>query len=98
MLITTSYTGTSITVTFWGTERFDAVRSVTGPRTRLRDVTTRYVQREDCTATDGERGLDIVVTRVFEQRGKVVRREDSRTRHQPEPRFVCGPPPTATTD
>ncbi len=66
VLVDTSYTDTSITVTFWGTKRFDAVRSVTGPRTRLRDFTTQYVQRDDCTATDGEQGFDIVVTRGFE--------------------------------
>lgn len=94
VLITTSYTGTSITVTFWGTERFDEVRSVTGPRTRLRDFDTQYVQRDDCTATAGEQGFDIVVTRVFVDGGREVRREDFKTRYKPEPRFICGPPPT----
>ena len=94
VLIDTSYTGTSITVTFWGTKRFDEVRSVTGPRTRLRDFETRYVEREDCTATDGEQGFDIVVTREFVQDGRVVEREPFRTRYKPEPEFICGPPPT----
>lgn len=93
VLITTAYTGTSVTVTFWGSRRFDEVRSVTGPRTRLRDFGTQYVQRPDCTATQGERGFDIVVTRVFEDGGREVRREDFRTRYKPEPRFICGPPP-----
>ena len=91
--IDTSYTDTSITVTFWGTKRFDEIRSVTGPRTRLRDFGTEYVQRDDCTATDGEKGFDIVVTRVFVDDGREVRREDFRTRYKPEPRFICGPPP-----
>jgi vancomycin resistance protein YoaR len=94
VLVDTSYTDTSITVTFWGTKRFDEVRSVTGPRTRLRDFDTQYVQREDCTATSGEQGFDIVVTREFVQDGQVVRREPFRTRYKPEPRFVCGPPPS----
>ena len=94
VLIDTSYTGRSITVTFWGTKRFDEVRSVTGPRTRLRDFDVQYVQRDDCTATEGEQGFDIVVTREFVQGGQVVRREPFRTRYKPEPKFVCGPPPT----
>ena len=93
VLITTAYTGTSITVSFWGTRRFDEVRSVTGPRTRLRDFTTQYVQRKDCTASQGERGFDVVVTRVFVDGGRTVRREDFRTRYKAEPRFICGPPP-----
>lgn len=93
VLITTAYTGTSITVTFWGTKRYDDVRSVTGPRTRLRDFPTQYVQRDDCTATEGEKGFDIVVTRVFVDGGREVKREDFKTRYKPEPRFICGPPP-----
>jgi vancomycin resistance protein YoaR len=96
VLVQTSYTDTSITVTFWGTKRFDEVRSVTGPRTRVRDFDTQYVQREDCTATSGEQGFDIVVTREFVRGGRVVEREPFRTRYKPEPRFVCGPPPSGT--
>jgi len=94
VLVDTSYTGTSITVTFWGTKRFDEIRSVTGPRTRLRDFETQYVERDDCTATSGEQGFDIVVTREFVQGGQVVAREPFRTRYEPEPNFVCGPPPS----
>ncbi len=94
VLVDTSYTGTSITVTFWGTKRFDEVRSVTGPRTRLRDFDTQYVTRPDCTATSGEQGFDIVVTREFVVGGQVVRREPFSTRYKPEPEFICGPPPT----
>jgi hypothetical protein len=63
------------------------------PRTRLRDFDVQYVQRDDCTATDGEQGFDIVVTREFVKGGQVVAREPFRTRYKPEPKFVCGPPP-----
>ncbi len=93
VLIDTSHTGTSITVTFWGTKRFDEVKALAGPRTRLRDFETRYVQRPDCTRTAGERGFDIAVTRVFVDGGVEVRREEFQTRYLPEPRFICGPPP-----
>ena len=86
---------TPITVAFWGAKRFDEVASVTGPRTRLRDFTTQYVQRPDCTASAGGTGFDIVVTRVFRKGGREVGREDFRTRYKPEPKFVCGPPPGA---
>ena len=93
VLIKTSYTGTSITVTFWGTRRFDRVKALTGPRTRIRDFGTEYVDREDCTATEGEKGFDIVVTRVFVDGGREIRRERFTTRYKPEPRFICGAAP-----
>jgi vancomycin resistance protein YoaR len=93
VLIKTRYTGTSITATFWGTRRFDEVKAVAGPRTRLRDFGTEYVDREDCTATQGEKGFDIVVSRVLVQGGRETGRERFKTRYKPEPRFICGPPP-----
>ena len=94
VLVDTATTGTSVTVTFWGTRRFDEIRAVTGPRTRIRDFGTQYVQREDCSPGNGAVGFDIVVTRVFVQGGREVEREDFTTRYKPQPRFVCGPPPS----
>jgi vancomycin resistance protein YoaR len=93
VLITTSYTARSITVTFWGTKRYD-VESVTGPRTRVRPFGTEYVDRPDCTKSAGAEGFDIVVTRVFKDlAGHVLRRQPFKTRYLPEPHFVCGKPP-----
>ncbi len=92
VLVTTSYTSTSVTVTFWGTKRYD-ISSVTGPRTRIRPFGKEYVDRPDCTPASGEEGFDIVVTRVFSQGGRVIRREPFRTRYLPEPNFICGKPP-----
>ena len=93
VLIDTSYTGTSITVTMWGTKRFDEVRSVAGPRTRVREAEVQYIERPDCIAGNGGEGFDIVVTRVFVAGGREVTREDFTTRYLPQPKFVCGPPP-----
>ena len=92
VLITTSYTATSITVTFWGTPRFQ-VTSESGPRTRVKPFGIEYVDRPDCTASVGAEGFDIRVTRVFSVGGRVVRREPFTTRYLPEPHFICGPPP-----
>jgi vancomycin resistance protein YoaR len=92
VLVKTSYTGRSVTVTFWGTKRFD-IESVTGPRTRIRPFGKEYVDRPDCTPASGADGFDIVVTRVFKRGGVVVRREPFKTRYLPEPNFICGPPP-----
>ncbi|MCY7365763.1 MAG: VanW family protein, partial [Frankiaceae bacterium] len=93
VLIDTSYTGTSITVTMWGTKRFEEVRSVTEPRTRVREAEVQYIERPDCIAGKGGEGFDVVVTRVFVAGGREVTREDFTTRYLPQPKFVCGPPP-----
>ena len=93
VLIKAAYTGTSITVTFWGTKRFDEVRSLSGPRTRVRDSVVRYDERAVCSSTRGGQGFDITVTRVFMNGGAEVAREDFNTRYLPQPRVICGPPP-----
>jgi vancomycin resistance protein YoaR len=93
VLIKTSYTSRSITVTFWGTKRYE-IDSVTGPRTRVKPFGKEYVDRPDCTPSEGAEGFDIVVTRVFKDlAGNVLRREPFKTRYLPEPHFICGPPP-----
>jgi vancomycin resistance protein YoaR len=97
VLVTTSTTGTSVTVTFWGTKRFE-IDAVKGPRTRIRPFEKRYVQRDDCTAAEGHEGFDITVTRIFKRGGAVVKREKFFTRYEPEPNFICGPPPPGTPE
>jgi vancomycin resistance protein YoaR len=93
VLIKTSYTERSITVTFWGTKRYD-ISSESGPRTRVKPFGKEYVDRPDCTPSEGAEGFDIVVTRVFKDlSGNVLRREPFKTRYLPEPHFICGPPP-----
>ena len=92
VLIKTSFTATSVTVTFWGTKRYD-ITSESGPRTRVKPFGTEYVDRPDCTRSAGAEGFDIVVTRVFSVGGHVVKREPFKTRYLPEPHFVCGKPP-----
>ncbi len=93
VLVLTSYTSTSITVTFWGKKRYE-ISSVSGPRTRIKPFGKEYVDRPDCTSSSGAEGFDIVVTRVFSQGGKVVRRQQFRTRYLPEPNFICGKAPS----
>lgn len=92
ILIRASTTGTSVTVSFWGTKRFD-VQALQGPRTRVTTASPRYITRSGCIPGPGEAGFDIVVTRVFLQGGREVRRQTFFTRYQPEPQFICGPPP-----
>jgi vancomycin resistance protein YoaR len=94
VLIRATSTGTSVTVAMWGTKRYD-IRAIEGPRTRVTTAETRYIDRPSCQPGSGGQGFDITVTRVFEQGGREVKREQFETRYLPQPRFVCGPPPSA---
>ncbi len=93
VLVTTSTTGTSVTVTFYGTKRYE-VAALKGPRTNVKPFEKQYVTREDCTAASGHEGFDVVVTRVFRQGGSEVKRQRFFTRYKPEPNFICGPAPS----
>jgi vancomycin resistance protein YoaR len=93
VLVDTSYTGTSITVTLWGTKRYDEVVSLSSGRSRIRSFGTEYVTRSDCTASPGMVGFDITITRVMKKGGAEVARDSYSHRYTPEPRFICGPPP-----
>ena len=92
ILIDTSYTSTSITVSMWGTKRYD-IETVWGPRTNPTLPKTVYLQDPTCIATDGLPGFQQEAWRIFKQGGKEVKRQRFFWRYDPEPKFVCGPPP-----
>ncbi|GAA2596727.1 VanW family protein [Dactylosporangium fulvum] len=93
ILVDTATTDSSITVTLYGTRRFDEITTQYGPRTKVVQPKTEYLQEEDCNPTDGEPGFQQEAFRVFKKDGKEVRRQRFFWRYDPEPHFVCGPPP-----
>jgi vancomycin resistance protein YoaR len=95
VLIQTSYTNTSLTVTFWGTKRYD-IESISGPRVNVKPFTTRYNPKPGCESASGREGFDIDVWRVFKQGGKELKREKFFTRYLPEPHIICGAKPSGT--
>lgn len=97
ILIDTSYTDSSITVTLWGTKRYD-VKTEYGPKTDETQPETVYlVDEEDCNPTSGIPGFAQTAYRVFYQGGNEVKRERLFWRYNAEPRFICGPDPAAAT-
>lgn len=93
VVIDTSYTDTSITVSFWSTKRYD-IESVSEEPTNSRPIETVYLENEpDCYPTEGILGFDIVVWRIFKQNGAEVKRERIFTKYDAEPKFICGPKP-----
>ncbi len=85
--------GGSITVTFWGTKRYE-VESVSSDRYNVR---TPVVQDKpddgSCSPQGGANGFDITVTRIFQDpvTGDRVGTEDFRTRYAAEPVIRCVP-------
>ncbi len=94
VLIDTATTDTSITVTLYGTKRWE-VTAEYGPRTKTVQPTTTYLREPDCNPTDGLPGFTQEAFRVFKQDGKEIRRQRFAWRYDPEPRFICGTAPAA---
>ena len=92
ILIQTSYTGTSITVTFWGTKYYE-ITSTSSARYAFTSGGTRYNTRADCEPASGNQGFQIDVTQTFKQNGVVVKTKTLHTKYDPEPVIICGPPP-----
>jgi vancomycin resistance protein YoaR len=94
ILVDTSYTGTSITVSFWAS-RWVTVESVTGPRSRptSADTITRRNPAlppgtQKVIQAGGTPGFDVTVTRILRFPDGREAREDFKTRYLPEPRIV----------
>jgi vancomycin resistance protein YoaR len=95
IVITTSYTGTSLTVTFWGTKHYDVTSSASA-RYSPTTAGIRYNPRTDCEAAAGEPGFQVDVTQTVKQNGVVVQTNHLHTRYDPEPIIICGPSPSPT--
>ena len=80
--MTTSYTGTSLTVTFWGTKYYD-ITSTSSARYAPTTTGTVYNPRPDCEAAAGEGGFQIDVTQTFMQNGVVVKTNHLHTKYDP---------------
>jgi vancomycin resistance protein YoaR len=89
VLVDAVWTPTSITVSLFGTKRFD-IETVYGPRTNHSAPATVPLNEADCNPTDGIPGFRQEAWRVFKQDGREVKRERFVWHYRAEPRFVCG--------
>ncbi|KQX78297.1 VanW family protein [Streptomyces sp. Root1310] len=85
-------TDTSVTVTFLGTRKYDEIKSVTGPRTHVRQPERKVSTDEKCVPQTPLEGFDVTVDRVFSQDGREVRREPFRTHYTPRDEIICQAP------
>lgn len=84
-------TDTSVTVTFLGTKKYDAVEAVKGPRTNVKEPGTREGAKEKgkCVPQTPLEGFDVAVDRIFKNDGKEVKRETFKTRYVPRDEVIC---------
>jgi vancomycin resistance protein YoaR len=90
ILIDTVWAPTSITVSIFGTKRYD-IETVYGPRTDRTSPATIPLNEADCNPTDGIPGFRQEAWRVFKKDGQEVKRERFSWTYRAEPRFTCAP-------
>lgn len=73
---------------FWSTKRYD-ISSETSDRYDVRDFKTMHDSGPECIDMPGAQGFSIDVWRVFEQNGRVMRRQRFHSVYQPEPKLIC---------
>jgi vancomycin resistance protein YoaR len=89
--IDTAWTPGTITVTFYGTKRYE-IQSISSDRYNARSpVVQEKPDDGSCKPQAGSTGFDITVTRVFRDlaTGAEVQREDFQTRYAAEPVIRC---------
>ncbi|MGY2067662.1 VanW family protein [Blastococcus sp. SYSU DS0619] len=91
--VDTAWTPSSLTVTFYGTPRYE-IQSVSSDRYNLRQpVVQDKPDSPTCEPQAGSVGFDITVTRIFRDlaTGAELRREPFQTRYAAEPIINCVP-------
>ncbi|MEU3610292.1 VanW family protein [Streptomyces sp. NPDC035033] len=87
--IAASATDSSVTITFYGTKKYDSVEAVAGPRTNVTEPGKREATGEKCVPQEPLEGFDIAVDRVFKNGGQEVKRETFKTHYTPRDEVVC---------
>ncbi|MFG3087998.1 VanW family protein [Streptomyces antibioticus] len=79
----------SVTINFLGTKKYDAITSVTGPRTNIHQPAHKVNNTPACVPQTPLEGFDVEVDRVFHQNGKEVKREPFHTHYTPRDEIIC---------
>jgi vancomycin resistance protein YoaR len=96
--VDTAWTPGTITVTFYGTKRYD-IESISGNRVNVRQPAVQEKPDDGtCHPQAGNQGFDITVTRVFKDLGSgaEIKRENFQTHYAAEPIIRCIPPAPGT--
>lgn len=98
VFITAGTTPTSMTVSFWGTPKYDKIVAESGLRTNVVPFSKLYNEDPACEPQSGIDGFTITVDRVFYEGGQETRREPITTTYKPAPKVICGEKPKKKGD
>ncbi|MFF9474323.1 VanW family protein [Streptomyces roseolus] len=87
--IAASATDSSVTITFYGTKKYDSVEAEAGPRTNVTKPEKREATGEKCVPQEPLEGFDIAIDRVFKNGGEEVKRQTFKTHYTPRDEVVC---------
>ncbi|WP_248958129.1 VanW family protein [Sphaerisporangium perillae] len=90
VLIKASYTGTSVTVALWSTQKYDRIDADTSEHSSPTQPETVTDSEPGCLPMQGTPGFTVTVTRVFLKDGKVFKKDRARTtEYAPAPKVIC---------
>ncbi len=90
VLVRATVTGTKLTVSLWGTRRYDKVRAITARPRALTSFRTETHGDSGCLPMAGHKGFTTTVTRVFYRDGAEVGRDQGQNvTYAPQPKVTC---------
>jgi len=88
ILIQASVTGSDLSVTLWGTKRWD-IEAVKGPRRNVVKPKVIVDAKKDCVPQQPTPGFDVTVTQIFKKNGAQVKQVGFNTHYIPEDTVTC---------
>ena len=88
ILISSYLKGNDLTVTFYGTKKWD-IEAVKGPRRNIVQPKTIVDNRPGCVPQSPNAGFDVTVVRIFKKNGVQVRTSTFNTHYIPEDGVTC---------
>jgi len=88
ILISSYLKGNDLTVTFFGTKKWD-IEAVKGPRRNVVQPKTIVDDRQGCVPQSPNPGFDVTVTRILKKNGVQVRTSTFNTHYRPEDGVTC---------
>ncbi|MEU5882744.1 VanW family protein [Spirillospora sp. NPDC047279] len=88
VMVRATHTRTTLTVSLWGTRRFD-VRAERSKPYRFVPFSRSVDRGRRCVAMPGGRGFQVDVWRVLSDGGRHLRRERFHTAYRPQPQVRC---------
>lgn len=91
IVIDTSYTNSSVTVTFWGTKEYQ-VQAGKSPRRNIRQPREIVDDSVNCANQNPQPGFEVDVYRLLHKDGHLVKRETYHVKYNPADKITCKRP------